>query len=164
MVHQGGDMTTMHRFITLSLAAATGLAAPVGAQRSVLQPGATIRFHRAGSSAQEQATIARTSGDTLWFGGCGGGCLPAVPMPNLESAERYVAVRPSSGRRVAGVAVGVAAAGLTFVVGGLACWSGNCSDRAFNIGVPIVGVASFVGGYLLVTRRHGWQVVDLTRD
>ena len=158
----------MRRLITLSLVAATALAAPVavplGAQRSVLQAGATVRFHRAGSSALEQGTIARRSGDTLWFGGCGRGCLARVPMPDLETAERYVSVRPSTGRRVAGVGVGLVAATVTVGVMGLACWSANCSDRTFNIGAPIVGAASVVGGYLLLTGRHAWQAVDLTRD
>jgi len=162
-------MTTMQRHIALSLAiattlaATTALAAPAAAQRSVLQPGATVRFHRANSSQQEQGSIVRATSDTLWFGSCGG-CLSPVPMRDLASAERYVSVRPSTGRRVAGVGVALAAASLTFVVGGLACWSGNCSDRAFNIGLPIVGAASVVGGYLLVTRRHAWQAVDLTRE
>ena len=157
-------MTTMHRFITLSLVVASALAAPLGAQRSVLQPGATVRFHRAGSYQQEQGPIARTSGDTLWFGSCQRGCPTPVSMRDLESAERYVSLRPSTGRRVAGVAVALAVATVALGVAGLSCWSGNCSNRAVNVGTPILGVAGIVGGYLLVTRRHAWQAVDLTRD
>src|SRR6185437_16596076 len=100
----GGDMINMQRLIALSLAiattlaATTALAAPAAAQRSVLQPGATVRFHRANSSQQEQVSIVRATSDTLWFGGCDRGCIAPVSMRDLATAERYVSVRPSPGR------------------------------------------------------------------
>jgi hypothetical protein len=143
----------MPRLVALTLVAAIALVSPAAAQHSAPQPAVALRLPATGTLRQDESPNVRATADRLLLGRCDRGCLATVSMRDLARVDRYAVAQPSTKRRVAGVAVGVAAAAVAFTITGLTCWSANCSDATFYTAASVTMLAAGIGAYKLVTRH-----------